>query len=106
MTEEEKGKSEPRDYIILRRKGRVDLEELGVVQAGGASTALRKGREEFAIGVVHGARLVAVPVRNWTEQEHQEERADPKVTARYIPYIPPSQRGAEAVEAALPGDAA
>jgi hypothetical protein len=103
MTDEAKT-SEPRDYVVLVRASQPSsqpptLIELGVFQAGGGHGAIRKAREQEGIDVRHAQRMVAVPVRNWTETEVGLEKVDPKVKLRDLPYVPPAQRSQpEAVE--------
>ncbi len=69
----EKAKTEPRDYVVGKRTGPIEMELHGISRATSASRAI----DQKAKG--QGGRWVAVPVGNWTEEELTIEEREPIV---------------------------
>jgi hypothetical protein len=73
MAKGETTKTAPRDYVVLKRVGNERLDQMGVVSATSAGRAvdeLRKGE---------GGRWVAVPMRNWNEEDLDIVQREPTV---------------------------
>lgn len=67
----DEAKTAPRDYVVGKRVGPIEMEIHGIARATSASRAI----DQKAKGA--GGRWVAVPVRNWTEENLTVEEREP-----------------------------
>lgn len=66
-------KTKPREYVVVKRTGPIECEIRGTFMATSASRAVDQARDGA------GGRWVAVPVRNWGEEDLTVVQRDPIV---------------------------
>lgn len=71
MAKNEEPKTEPREYVVLQRVGET-FNMVGIVKATSARRAIDDRRDG-------GGRWVAVPLRNWNEEDLEVVQRDPTV---------------------------
>lgn len=85
-------KTKPREYVVAKRVGPVEMTILGTAKATSGARAVDQLRKPD-----EGGRFVAVPVRNWGEEDLSIEQREPVVRRK---KIHPGQTTIE-----VPGDA-
>jgi hypothetical protein len=81
MAKTGEAKTDPRDYVVLRRlneAGASNLEQVGIVKATSAGRAVDELREG------KGGRWVAVPMRNWNEEDLDIVQREPTVKRKKV----------------------
>lgn len=67
-------KTKPREYVVAKRTGPVEMLILGTAKATSGARAIDQLRKDD-----EGGRFVAVPVRNWGEEDLSIEQRAPIV---------------------------
>lgn len=67
-------KTKPREYVVCKRVGSIEMEIRGTAKATSASRAIDALRPKD-----EGGRWVAVPLRNWGEEDLSIEQREPVV---------------------------
>jgi hypothetical protein len=74
----EEPKTAPRDYVVLKRTGPIECQVQGIFQATSAGRAIDQARNG------EGGRWVAVPVRNWGEEDLTVVQREPTVARQKL----------------------